>query len=104
MNVDFGFIHSTKITALSWTQRFISFGGEPVPISEEDLTNVLVFEKVRSKSPSSEQVPEDIVKSIPHKLAVVLLEDNPEKRSMLLLRYLDERFRSSVEKTESLSA
>ncbi|WP_306823545.1 transcription termination/antitermination NusG family protein, partial [Salmonella enterica] len=104
VNVDFGSIHSTKITALPWTQRFISFGGEPVPISEEDLTNVLVFEKGRGKSPSSEQAPEDIVKSIPHELAVVLLEDNPEKRSMLLLRYLDERFRSSVEKTESLSA
>ncbi|EBG1012570.1 transcription termination factor NusG [Salmonella enterica] len=104
VNVDFGSIHSTKITALPWTQRFISFGGEPVPISEEDLTNVLVFEKGRGKSPSSEQAPEDIVKSIPHELAVVPLEDNPEKRSMLLLRYLDERFRSSVEKTESLSA
>ncbi len=72
MNVDFGSIHSTKITALPWTQQFISFGGEPVPISEEDLTNVLVFEKGRGKSPSSEQAPEVIVKSIPHELAVVL--------------------------------
>lgn len=39
IQADFEKIHSSTITALPYVQRFIAFGGEPLPVPDEEIFN-----------------------------------------------------------------
>jgi transcriptional antiterminator RfaH len=85
IQTDFQETHSTTITSLPYVQRFISFGGEPLPVPEEAMAELL--EKLKSSSVQTNLSK----KSIPHELAEILLMDNPQQRSMAFIHYITER-------------
>jgi transcriptional antiterminator RfaH len=85
IQADFQETHSTTITSLPYVQRFISFGGEPLPVPEEVMAELL--EKLKSSSVQTNLSK----KSIPHELAEILLMDNPQQRSMAFIHYITER-------------
>lgn len=41
IRADFEEVHSTTITAIPYVQRFISFGGEPLPVPEDVMAELL---------------------------------------------------------------
>ncbi|WP_338748514.1 transcription termination/antitermination NusG family protein [Escherichia coli] len=41
IQADFEEVHSTTITAIPYVQRFISFGGEPLPVPEDVMAELL---------------------------------------------------------------
>ncbi|EEF8798591.1 transcription termination factor NusG [Salmonella enterica] len=85
IQADFQETHSTTITSLPYVQRFISFGGEPLPVPEGVMAELL--ERLKSSSSQTNLSK----KSIPHELAEILLMDNPQQRSMAFIHYITER-------------
>lgn len=84
VQADFEEVHSTIITAIPYVQRFISFGGEPLPVSE-DVIEVLLRRQSQSAQTNL------LRKSIPHEFAEILLMENPQQRSMAFIHYITER-------------
>ncbi|EIS1621968.1 transcription termination factor NusG [Salmonella enterica subsp. enterica serovar Sandiego] len=84
IQADFEEIHSTKITSIPYIQRFISFGGEPLPVPEEVMQELLSRDWL---SPNSKNVSK---KSIPHRLAEILLMENAQQRSTAFINYITE--------------
>lgn len=85
IQANFQEIHSTTITSLPYVQRFISFGGEPLPVPEDVMAELLERLKPSSAQPNLSK------KSIPHKFAEILLMDNPQQRSLAFIHYITER-------------
>lgn len=84
VQADFDEIHSSQITSIPYIQRFISFGGEPLPVPEDVMAEILS----RQKSSSATNM---LRKSIPHEFTQILLMDNPQQRSIAFIHYITER-------------
>nr|MDN3756772.1 transcription termination factor NusG [Escherichia coli] len=82
---DFEEVHSTTITAIPYVQRFISFGGEPLPVPEDVMAELLYRQSHTTAQANL------LRKSIPHDFAEILLMDNPQQRSMAFIHYITER-------------
>lgn len=93
LSVNFSKIHTSKITAIPWAQRFISFGGAPVPVDETIIKELIL--KYGDNVFQGNTMQSQNVKSIPHRLAEILLEENPDKRSIMLLNYITDTFAES---------
>jgi transcriptional antiterminator RfaH len=85
IQADFEEVHSTTITAIPYVQRFISFGGEPLPVPEDVMAELLAKENISSAQTNL------LRKSIPHELAEILLMENSQQRSMAFIHYITER-------------
>ncbi|EDI4472404.1 transcription termination factor NusG [Salmonella enterica] len=85
IQADFEKVHSTTITAIPYVQRFISFGGEPLPVAEDVMEELL-----SSQSHPTAQV-NILRKSIPQQFAEILLMDDPQQRSMAFIHYITEK-------------
>lgn len=85
IQADFEEVHSTTITAIPYVQRFISFGGEPLPVPEDVMAELLCRQ---SHTTAQANI---LRKSIPHEFAEILLMDNPQQRSMAFIHYITER-------------
>jgi transcription antitermination factor NusG len=48
IQADFEEVHSTTITAIPYVQRFISFGGEPLPVPEDVMAELLYRQSYNS--------------------------------------------------------
>ncbi|HFG1327295.1 TPA: transcription termination/antitermination NusG family protein, partial [Klebsiella pneumoniae] len=85
IQADFEEVHSTTITAIPYVQRFISFGGEPLPVPEDVMAELLYRQSHTTAQANL------LRKSIPHDFAEILLMDNPQQRSMAFIHYITER-------------
>lgn len=97
VQADFEEVHSTIITAIPYVQRFISFGGEPLPVSE-DVIEVLLRRQSQSAQTNL------LRKSIPHEFAEILLMENPQQRSMAFIHYITERSLTHKMKRKKMTA
>ncbi|EKN3891445.1 transcription termination/antitermination NusG family protein [Yersinia enterocolitica] len=79
INADFDKIHSSAITAIPYVQRFIAFGGEPLPVPEEEIYNVQKGER------------NQLILSDSPRLVEIMLMDDPRKRSIAMLNYITEK-------------
>ncbi|WP_250150656.1 transcription termination/antitermination NusG family protein [Escherichia coli] len=47
LSADFEEVHSTTITAIPYVQRFISFGGEPLPVPEDVMAELCADNRIQ---------------------------------------------------------
>ena len=90
---DFEEVHSTTITAIPYVQRFISFGGEPLPVPEDVMAELLWRQ---SHTTAQANI---LRKSIPHEFAEILLmekekslmrkQNKKSKKQNMDINYLD---------------
>jgi transcriptional antiterminator RfaH len=81
IRLDFDILHSTLVTRLSHVHRFVSFGNEPVSVSEDIILQVKACE-------INEDAFHGGIHAISHEFAEILLLDDPLKRNYALLNYL----------------
>ena len=79
IQADFEKIHSSTITALPYVQRFIAFGGEPLPVPDEEIFNVQQGERNQLSHTNAPRLVE------------IMLMDDPRKRSIAMLNYITEK-------------
>ncbi|WLS81234.1 transcription termination/antitermination NusG family protein (plasmid) [Erwinia pyri] len=79
IQADFESCHSTTITSIPYLQRFIAFGGEPLPVPDNVVCNIQKAERnqlVYGESPE---------------LMEIMLMEEPRKRSIAMLNYITEK-------------
>ncbi len=79
IQADFEKTHSTAITSIPYVQRFIAFGGEPLPVPEDEIGNVKKGER------------NQLVMSDSPRLMEIMLMEDAKKRSVSMLNYITEK-------------
>lgn len=79
IQADFEKIQLSSVTALPYVQRFIAFGGEPLPVPDEEIFNVQQGER------------DQLSHSDCPRLVEIILMDDPRKRSIAMLNYITEK-------------
>ena len=79
--VDFNQVHPRKITCCQHVRRFISFGDEPVAVSDEIINQMKTRLNIIMGS-SGDAIP------VHHELSQILMSDDPQQRTLALLNYL----------------
>ena len=81
IQLDFNKIHPENLSSFQYIYGLITFGNQPLEVPEklvDDLRKACLVEKTD----------ESIIKSISHEFAAILLNEDPQKRSIMLLDYL----------------
>jgi len=79
IQADFEETHSTAITSIPYVQRFLAFGGEPLPVPDDEICNVKKGERnqlILSESP---------------RLVEIMLMEDARRRSVAMLNYITEK-------------
>ena len=64
---------------MNYVQRFIAFGGEPLPVPDEEIFNVQQGERNQLSHTNAPRLVE------------IMLMDDPRKRSIAMLNYITEK-------------
>lgn len=79
IQADFDEVHTTTITGLPHTQRFIAFGGEPLAVPDDEVCNV---QKGERNLLNFDEYP---------RLVEIMMMSEPRMRSMAMLNYITEK-------------